>query len=279
MSEHPLAIAVVEAAGRSNLALPETSNFQATTGKGVRAHVSGQNIHIGNRRYFADMSSTNYEEASAIVQDLQEQGKTSVLVAEIDQNNEHAAIIGVIAFADVLREDSAQVVSDLYEKGIDHVVMLTGDNEVVAAQIAAEVGVDDYYAELLPEDKVAVINQVRDKYGSVAMVGDGVNDAPALATAEIGIAMGAAGTDVALETADIVLMSDDLKNIPYVIGLSKKTRQTLVVNLVFALGMIGLMLAAIFFRELSLPAAVIGHEGGTVLVSLNGLRMLSYKPD
>ncbi len=279
MSEHPLAVAVVEAAGRSNLALPETSNFRATTGKGVRAHVSGQNIHIGNRRYFADISSTNYEEAAAIVQDLQEQGKTSVLVAEIDQNNEHAAIIGVIAFADVLREDSAQVVSDLYDKGIEHVVMLTGDNEVVAAQIAAEVGVDDYYAELLPEDKVAVINQVRDKYGSVAMVGDGVNDAPALATAEIGIAMGAAGTDVALETADIVLMSDDLKNIPYVIGLSNKTRQTLVVNLVFALGMIGLMLAAIFFRELSLPAAVIGHEGGTVLVSLNGLRMLSYKPD
>jgi Cd2+/Zn2+-exporting ATPase len=210
--------------------------------------------------------------------DLQKQGKTSVLVAHMDDDNTHAAIVGVIAFADVLREDAAQVVSDLYQSGIEHVVMLTGDNEVVAQQIAAQVGVDDFYAELLPEDKVAVVNQVREKYGPVAMVGDGVNDAPALATADLGIAMGAAGTDVALETADIVLMSDNLNNIPYVIGLSKKTRQTLIVNLVFALGMICLMLTAIFWRDLTLPAAVIGHEGGTVLVSLNGLRMLNYKP-
>ena len=279
MSEHPLAEAVVEAAELKSLTLPEASNFQATTGKGVRASVDGQVLHIGNRRYFADIPSSNFEEASAIVQDLQEHGKTSVLVAQVSENDKHADIIGVIAFADVLREDAAQVVSALYENGIEHVVMLTGDNEIVAAQIAAEVGVNDYFAELLPEDKVAVINQVREKYGSVAMVGDGVNDAPALATAEIGIAMGAAGTDVALETADIVLMSDNLNNIPYVIGLSKKTRQTLVFNLVFALGMIGLMLAAIFFRDLPLPAAVIGHEGGTVLVSLNGLRMLNYKPE
>lgn len=278
-SEHPLAQAVVEAAEERDLALPAASGFQATTGKGVRASVNGQTLHIGNRRYFADVPSTSLAEASAIVQELQKQGKTSVLVAQVDEDNESAAIIGVIAFADVLREDAAQVVSDLYEEGIEHVVMLTGDNELVAAQIAAQVGLDDYYAELLPEDKVAVVNEVREKYGPVAMVGDGVNDAPALATADLGIAMGAAGTDVALETADIVLMSDDLNNLPYVIGLSKKTRQTLIVNLVFALGMIALMLAAIFYRDLALPAAVIGHEGGTVLVSLNGLRMLNYNPD
>ena len=277
-SEHPLAQAVVEAAEDQNLALPVASEFQAATGKGVRASVNGRVLHIGNRRYFAEISTAGFEEASVIVMDLQKQGKTSVLVAHMDDDNTHAAIVGVIAFADVLREDAAQVVSDLYQSGIEHVVMLTGDNEVVAQQIAAQVGVDDFYAELLPEDKVAVVNQVREKYGPVAMVGDGVNDAPALATADLGIAMGAAGTDVALETADIVLMSDNLNNIPYVIGLSKKTRQTLIVNLVFALGMICLMLTAIFWRDLTLPAAVIGHEGGTVLVSLNGLRMLNYNP-
>ena len=277
-SEHPLAQAVVEAAEDQNLALPTAFDFQATTGKGVRASVDSRVLHIGNRRYFSEISTTGFEEASAIVTDLQKQGKTSVLVAHMDDDNKHAAIVGIIAFADVLREDAPQVVSELYQSGIEHVVMLTGDNEVVAEQIAAQVGVDDFYAELLPEDKVAVVNQVREKYGPVAMVGDGVNDAPALATADLGIAMGAAGTDVALETADIVLMSDNLNNLPYVIGLSKKTRQTLMVNLVFALGMIALMLTAIFWRDLTLPAAVIGHEGGTVLVSLNGLRMLNYNP-
>ncbi len=278
-SEHPLAQAVVDSATERQLVIPEATAFQATTGKGVRAVVDGRTLHIGNRRYFSELVSTGLEEASRFVEDLQNEGKTSVLVAQMDEQDQKAMILGVIAFADVLRADAAEVVQSLKDKGVEHVVMLTGDNETVAHYIAEEVGVDDYYADLMPEDKVRVVNEVREKYGPVAMVGDGVNDAPALATADIGIAMGAAGTDVALETADIVLMSDDLHNIPYVIGLSRKTRQTLVVNLAFALFMIVLMLAAIFWRELSLPLAVIGHEGGTVLVSLNGMRMLKYNPD
>ena len=278
-SEHPLAQAVVEAAAERRLAIPEATAFQATTGKGVRAVVNGRTLHIGNQRYFMDIASSSLEEASAVVERLQNEGKTSVLVAQMDAQEEQATILGVIAFADVLRSDAADVVRSLKAKGVEHVVMLTGDNKTVAKHIAATVGVDDFYADLLPEDKVQVVNEVREKYGPVAMVGDGVNDAPALATADIGIAMGAAGSDVALETADIVLMSDDLHNIPYVIGLSRKTRQTLVINLGFALFMIVLMLAAIFWRDLPLPAAVIGHEGGTVLVSLNGMRMLKYNPD
>ena len=277
-SEHPLAQAVVNAAAERKLELPEAGAFQSSTGKGVQAKVNGAQLHIGNRRYFKDIPTSGFDEASKVVEQLQIAGKTSVLVAQLDDQNQ-AQILGVIAFADVLRSDAAEVVAALKEKGIEHVVMLTGDNDVVAQHIAAEVGVDAFYSELLPEDKVNAINEVREKYGPVAMVGDGVNDAPALATADIGIAMGAAGSDVALETADIVLMSDNLHNIPYVIGLSHKTRQTLIVNLSFALFMIVLMLTAILWRDLGLPAAVIGHEGGTVLVSLNGLRMLKYNPD
>jgi Cd2+/Zn2+-exporting ATPase len=176
-----------------------------------------------------------------------------------------------------VRPDAAAIVSELKSLGVARLVMLTGDNERVAQAIANQVGVDEYFAGLLPEDKVRIIKELEAKYGSVAMVGDGVNDAPALASASIGIAMGAAGTDVALETADVVLMADDLSNIPYVIALSRQTRKTLVVNLGFAMAAIAIMIAAIFVANLPLPLAVIGHEGGTVLVSLNGLRLLLYK--
>ena len=188
-----------------------------------------------------------------------------------------ARYLGVIGMADVLRPDAPEVIRELKQAGIERVIMLTGDNERVAARIAAEAGVDEYLADLLPEDKVTAVRRMIDGYGPVAMVGDGVNDAPALAAATLGIAMGAAGTDVALETADVVLMGDDLQKIPYVIRLSRATRRTLLVNLGFALTMIGLMLVAIFTRDLPLPLAVIGHEGGTVLVSLNGLRLLGFR--
>src|SRR5690606_27720361 len=157
------------------------------------------------------------------------------------------------------------------------VIMLTGDNQRVAEAIAEQIGVDDYYAGLMPEDKMDILRDEEARYGPVAMVGDGVNDAPAHAAATIGIAMGAAGTDVALETADIVLMADDLTRIPYVIGLSRQTRRTLVQNLVFALGVILVLIGAVLGAGLALPLSVIGHEGSTVVVSLNGLRLLGYR--
>ena len=275
-SEHPLAQAAVHAAKSRGITFPEATEFQAVTGKGVYGKVNGRSIHIGNLRYFESMTTDGVVPAAPVVEALQEEGKTSVIVAELDDHHT-AAILGVLAFADVIRPDAVDVVRQLKAEGIEHVVMLTGDNHTVARRIAAEVGVDDVFAGLLPEDKVAAIKAVREKYGPVAMVGDGVNDAPALATANIGIAMGAAGTDVALETADIVLMADDLNKISYVMGLSRATRRTLVVNLGFALFMILLMLVTIFAANLALPLAVIGHEGGTVLVSLNGLRMLGYR--
>ncbi|MCP5095457.1 MAG: cadmium-translocating P-type ATPase [Chloroflexi bacterium] len=275
-SEHPLAESTVKAAKERGLTIPESTEFKAVTGKGVYGVVNGRSIHIGNLRYFDAYTTVNRELAATTLQVLQNEGKTSVVVAEIT-NETTANILGILAYADIIRPDAATIVQQLKDVGIEHVVMLTGDNQTVANRIAADVGVDDVYADLLPEDKVDAIKAVREKYGPVAMVGDGVNDAPALATANIGIAMGAAGTDVALETADIVLMADDLSKIPYVIGLSRATRRTLTVNLGFALFMILLMLGTIFAANLALPLAVIGHEGGTVIVSLNGLRMLGYK--
>lgn len=274
-SEHPLAYAAVRAAEAKGLVILETAAFQAVTGKGVWGKVDGRFIHIGNMRYFAEHGGDALDKASIVVERLQAEGKTSVVVAEIIEGNAH--LLGIIAFADQVRKEAKEIVAKLRKEGIEHVVMLTGDNKTVADTIAAQIGFSTVYADLLPEDKVKAIKDVQARYGPTAMVGDGVNDAPALATADIGIAMGAAGSDVALETADIVLMSDDLRNIPYLIGLSRQTRKTLIVNIGFALFMIVLMIGAILTVGLSLPLAVLGHEGGTVLVSLNGMRMLNYK--
>ena len=306
-SQHPLAAAIVTEAKARGQELPPVSHFQAVAGQGVRGVVDDPalgrvELHIGNPRYFA--ANGLPETVAETVAALEDEGKTSVIVAaarpfdgrgttnqvpgsrgqvpgeeraSLAPDSSAVTFLGVIALADRLRPDAPAVVRELKAAGVGRVIMLTGDNRRVAERIAAQAGVDEVFADLLPEDKVTAIRQVRDHYGPVAMVGDGVNDAPALAAATIGIAMGAAGTDVALETADIVLMSDNLANIPYVIRLSRATRRTLIVNLGFALFMIALMLLAIFARDLPLPLAVIGHEGGTVLVSLNGLRLLGYR--
>ena len=274
-SEHPLAQAVVQAAEARELPLLETADFESLTGKGVRGIVNGRLLHIGSPRSFADQPISGWETAVQQAETFQKQGQTSIIMVE--ETAEGMQALGVIALADVVRPDAAEVIRKLKARGIKQVVMLTGDNRQVAEQISRQVGVDQFFAELLPEDKVDAIRHLQKTVGPVAMVGDGINDAPALATADLGIAMGAAGTDVALETADVVLMADNLQNVPLMIGLSRATRRTLMVNLGFALLMIGLMIAAIFFVSLPLPAAVIGHEGGTVLVSLNGLRMLGYR--
>ncbi len=274
-SEHPLAKAIVKAAERQGLALSEPSDFQAEAGLGVRARVGERLIQIGNLRSFERFDGFQIESLRAEVIALQEQGKTVMLVGQVD--GEQVRPLGLIAVADVLRSDAAAVVQELKAEGIQQVVLLTGDNPVVARAIAKQAGIDEVYAGLLPEDKLRIIKELRERGGSVAMVGDGVNDAPALAAASLGIAMGAAGTDVALETADVVLMNDDLQKIPYVISLSRQTRKTLMINLGFAMFMIALMITTIFTFSLPLPLAVVGHEGGTVLVSLNGLRLLLFK--
>jgi Cd2+/Zn2+-exporting ATPase len=197
-------------------------------------------------------------------------GKTILFVGD-DQ-----AVRGVIAVADTLRAGAEDAGRELRSLGIEHLVMLTGDNQAVARSVADRLGID-FRADLLPEQKVREIRRLRQDFDQVAMVGDGINDAPSLATANLGISLGGAGTDVALETADVVLMGDDLRRLPNAIALARQTRRIIRENLVFAFGMIGVLLAFTFFGSLRMPFAVIGHEGSTVLVILNGLRLLAFR--
>ncbi len=276
-SEHPVAHAIVQEAKARNLGAgaPPATAFIARPGLGVSATVNGSTIAIGSPRYFEALDCMACSSAAREVERLQREGKTAMLVARLSADQHSAQVLGVIAVADRLRPNAAQVVRELREMGL-RTVMLTGDNAPVAQAIAAEAGVDEYYAELLPEDKVRFIREMAQQ-GAVAMIGDGINDAPALATATVGIAMGAAGTDVALETADVVLMSDDLSNIPYVIALSRRAQRTVTQNLVFAGAVIVIMLAAALGIQIPLPLGVVAHEGSTVLVSLNGLRLLAWR--
>ncbi len=287
-SEHHLAAATVDAAGDRGLEIPDASGFEAVVGKGVHADVGRDTIHIGNPRYFetvtADRSIDGLDQGIDRLRSLEADGKTSVLVVrEVDEDatsegdsGSDLRVLGWLAFTDTIRESAAETIARLRETGVETVVMLTGDNKRVAEHIADELGIDEVHAELLPEEKVTHVEALQERHEAVAMVGDGVNDAPALATADISVGMGGAGTDVALETADIVLMSDDLGKLPYAFSLSRETRKTLYVNFAIAFGAIAIMIVAILTAGIPLPLAVVGHEGSTVLVSLIGLRLLRF---
>jgi len=275
-SEHPLAHAIVEEAQRRTLLLANCTDFQSVQGGGAVGVVDGRRIAIGSPRYFETLGISRCEQTAREVEALQDAGKTCVLIGEEGGVRGSFALMGAIAIADVLRESAPGVIRQLKAMGIKRVVMLTGDNHRVAAAVARQAGVDEFHADLMPEDKVSVILELK-KIGSVAMVGDGVNDAPALALSTVGIAMGAAGTDVAMETADVVLMSDNLRNVAFAIALSRQARHVVWQNLIFAmLVILALVVSALGFH-LPLPYGVVGHEGSTVLVCLNGLRLLAFR--
>ncbi len=273
-SEHHLAKATVRDAQTRGVTVPEATGFAAVAGRGVEATLGDRTIRIGNPGHSDGRAVDGLGAALAHVERLRALARTAVVVTETMGDRERA--IGVMAFADVLRPSAPAVVAELKALGM-HVVMLTGDTEAVARHVADEAGVDTVYADLLPERKVELVRELEAQYGGVAMVGDGVNDAPALAAATLGVAMGAAGTDVALETADVVLMADDLGKLPYLLRLSRRTRRTLAVNIGVSLGAIAVMIVTILWSGLALPLAVVGHEGSTVLVSLNGLRLLGAR--
>ena len=270
-SEHPLATAIVTSAAALGINAPAATDFQSTAGKGAEATVGETRYIIGSERLFRELNAKGLEALGETSQPLQNAGKTCVWLGSRD--SDQVTALAVLAMADTIRPTARDLTRQLKQLGVRKVVMLTGDHRLVAEAIGLEAQVDEVRAELLPEDKLKVIRELK-KEGSVMMIGDGVNDAPALAVSDVGVAMGAAGTDVAMETADIVLMGDRLENIPLLLAHTRRARRVLFQNLIFASSVIVVLIFATLGFSLLLPLGVVGHEGSTVLVCLNGLRLL-----
>jgi Cd2+/Zn2+-exporting ATPase len=267
-SAHPLARAIVLAAERHGLDIPPATDYHSRGGRGASALVEGQVVAIGNRAMFEDLVLP--ADLEARMSDLELSGRTAVLVSR------DGVLAGLIGVADQARPESRAVLADLRRQGIAP-AMLTGDAAAVAARVAGELGVDDARAELLPDQKLAAIDDLIARHGSVGMVGDGVNDAPALARATVGIAMGAAGSDAAIETADVTLMADDLARLPFAIGLSRAARRVIIQNIAFALIVKAVFLAATLLGAATLWMAVFADTGAALIVIANGMRLLRYR--
>ncbi len=274
LSDHPLAEAIV-IGGKKELGeieIPEAENLEALIARGVKAKWKGTTIHLGNRRLFEELTKKNIPtQIDEEMARLETNGHTAMIV---HQDQEY---LGIISVMDVARPEAKATLTALKKMGIKRMIMLTGDNQKVANAIAKDLGITDPMGSLLPEDKVTAIEKLRNEEGSVAMVGDGVNDAPAMAKSTVGIAMGAAGSDVALETADIALMADKLNNLPFAIGLSRKAKRIIKQNLVISLGMVAILVPMTIMGIVEIGPAVVGHEGSTLVVVLNALRLLRYE--
>jgi Zn2+/Cd2+-exporting ATPase len=272
LSDHPLAAAVVRDGKervRSNSVLV-AHDVQSITGRGVKATVDGQPVYIGKEELFEEVEGAPLPDAlRESVEKLKSSGRTTMIVRRGDN------YLGVLGLMDTPRDAAGSVITQLRKLGIRRMIMLSGDNQQVADAVAKEVGLDEAWGDLMPDDKVAAIKKLSQQEG-VAMVGDGVNDAPAMANATVGIAMGAAGSDVALETADVALMADDLNHLPFIVGLSRQTSRIIRQNLWISLGMVAFLVPATVLG-LQLGMAVVLHEGSTLLVVVNALRLLTYK--
>ena len=274
LSDHPLAKAVVRD-GKERLEgteIPNASDLEAVLGKGIKASLGQDKIYIGNLDLYEDLDEAKpSEEISNKVRELEGGGNTTMLIR---RNKEY---IGIIALMDTPREAAKETLKKLKEIGIKRMIMLTGDNQKVADAVAKEIGLTDAWGSLLPEEKVDAIKKLKEQESKVAMVGDGVNDAPAMANSTVGIAMGAAGSDVALETADIALMADKLETLPFAIGLSRKAKAIIKQNLWVSLGIVALLIPSTIMGWANIGIAVVIHEGSTLLVVFNALRLLAYK--
>ncbi|WP_139856302.1 heavy metal translocating P-type ATPase [Aequorivita sinensis] len=274
LSDHPLAKAVVRD-GKERLKgtdIIDASDLEAVLGKGIKASLGKDKIYIGNLDLYEDLDEAKpSEDISNKVKELEGGGNTTMLIR---RNKEY---IGIIALMDTPREAAKETLKKLKEIGIKRMIMLTGDNQKVADAVAKEIGLTDAWGSLLPEEKVDAIKKLKEQESKVAMVGDGVNDAPAMANSTVGIAMGAAGSDVALETADIALMADKLETLPFAIGLSRKAKAIIKQNLWVSLGIVALLIPSTIMGWANIGIAVVIHEGSTLLVVFNALRLLAYK--
>lgn len=270
-SAHPLAQAVVRAAQTQGVPVSVMDEVDSLTGRGLKASMNDKTIWIGNKKLMDEAGVSLSVDMLRKAEALQATGKTLMWIAE------DKTPIGLIALADTVRQAAAPTMKALHAVDVAHTIMLTGDNERAASSIASKVGLTDFRADLMPEDKLKIIRQLVKEHGQVAMIGDGVNDAPALANATVGVAMGGAGTDVALETADVALMGDDLSKLPYAVGLGRATRTIIKQNLTIALGVIAILIITSLTGIISMGIAVIFHEGSTLVVVANALRLLGYK--
>lgn len=271
-SRHPLASAIVRKADAIGATASVTvDSFQSVTGKGLSATIDGRSYWIGSPAYCAEHGVVLPASIRQQIRHWQEEAKTAIVFGS------QTEVLGAVAVADAIRPTSRAVVEELHRMGVRKTVLLTGDNQATAEAIGRQLGITDIQAELLPQDKLAHMKRLRETYGHTAMVGDGVNDAPALAASTIGIAMGGAGTDTALETADIALMADDLEKLPYTIRLSRKTMTIIKQNVIFALGIKLLALVLIVPGWLTLWMAIFADMGATLLVTLNSLRLLRVR--
>jgi Zn2+/Cd2+-exporting ATPase len=266
-SQHPLAQAVLEHAEAKDISLAAAQDFRSLTGAGARGLVDGKAYHIGSPALFSELGA-DMSSVTSRVESLQRDGNTVVLVGDTE------VVIGLIAMSDPLRPGAVEAIHALKAQHMDKLIMLTGDNRLAAEAIAAQVGIDEVRADLKPEDKSRAVEALDRQYGRVAMVGDGVNDAPALAAAHVGIAMGAAGSDVALETADVALMADDLSKLPYLFQFSQRSWHVIRQNLVLSILVITVLAITALTGVLSLPVAVLAHEVSEFIVIASGLRLL-----
>ena len=268
-SNHPLARAVVRDGKKwiKDNNVPETADVKMVTGKGITGNVNGKKITIGQEKLFNGILPADVQEQ---LKKLQDKGRTTMLIQEDDE------FAGIIGLMDMPRPGASQVIKNLRDMGIKRIIMLSGDHQKVAGSIGKSLGVDESWGDLLPEEKVEAIKKLIRQEKEVAMVGDGVNDAPAMAHATVGIAMGAAGSDIALETADVALMADDLGKLPVAVGLSRQTRKIIRQNIFISLGMIAFLVPFVILGYAGIGLAVLLHEGSTLVVVLNALRLLGY---